>query len=120
MNKNLIELPVSIQNEIKQTLKAFDEVSVIFEYGKYNVSTSVCIKAVYGEDHQVMGTYKSKEVFSKEEQILNYMESFHEYDTDYKGKKDYNMISKLNNMSYKTKWNTKFRFNTNSNIEIIL
>ena len=87
--KELNTLPSEVVEKVKNTLRAFDEVHVIYEYGEYHVSAGLCIKSSYGVDHEFIGTYKSKEVFTEEERILNYINSFQDYPIEYKGKRNY-------------------------------
>ena len=70
------ELPEEIKEKALDILKAYDEVSVIFEYGKYNVTTGCCIKSVYAPDHKVCGRYFAKDLYTKEQRYENYKESF--------------------------------------------
>ena len=72
----LENLPEEIQEKVKEVLKAYRRVSVIFEYGKFEVSVGSCIKANYHWDHFVCGRYEDKEVYSEEERRLNYKEVF--------------------------------------------
>ena len=87
--KNLNTLPSEVIEKVKNTLRAYDEVHVIFEYGEYHVSAGLCIKATYGADHEFIGTYKAKEVFTDKERILNYVNEFQSYPIEYKGKRNY-------------------------------
>lgn len=99
------ELPMDVQEKIKQDLKAFDECHVVYEYGKYNVGGGICLKSKYADDFEVIGTYYAKDIFTEEERIINYVESFHDYPIQYKGKRDYiGFIKKL------TSWNDKVKF----------
>ena len=88
--KKLNELPIDVQERIKSTLNAYDEVDVFYEYGKYNFG--VTLKSKYGEDHEYIGTYKAKEVYTEEERILNYVNEFQCYPIQYKGKRDYSIF----------------------------
>lgn len=92
---NLNTLPSEVQEKVKNTLKAYNEVSVIFEDGRYNVTTGTLIKASYSNDHKVIGRYKADEVFTEEEMIINYIEEFKSYPSQYKGKRDYRFINSL-------------------------
>lgn len=103
-NEKIETLPVSIQNEIRETLKAYDEVNVEFEYGEYRVLTGVMLTATYAPDHRFVGTYKANEVFTLEERTINYAESFHDFPIWYKGKRDYRM---MNDCGYD--WSIKFK-----------
>ena len=93
--KDLNTLPVEVQNEVKDILKAYNEVNVTFEYGEYHVSPCISLKATYGEDHEFIGTYKAKEVYTEKERTINYVESFHDYPIWYKGKRDYRWLHNL-------------------------
>lgn len=97
------ELPKKVQEEIKNTLKAYSEVFVVYENGKYNVGVGVALKSHYATDHEVIGTFYSKDIFTLEERIINYAEAFHEFHPAYKGKRDYRMMNEL-----KGKWDTRF------------
>jgi hypothetical protein len=109
--KKFETLPMNIQNDIRKILKAFDNCYVTFEYGEYHVSSGFGIKAEYGSDYEWIGDYTAKEIFTEEEMMLNYIESFHSYPPNYKGKRDYKMLNKIEG-----KWETKFKFNTNGDI----
>ena len=113
MNSEPIEsLPVDVQNEIRRMLKAYNEASVTYEYGRYHIG-GVSIKKEYGADHRYVGTYFADDVYTEEERMINYMESFHEYPIQYKGKRDYRW---LNSIGFD--WNLKFKFDENGNYEI--
>lgn len=88
--KNFIELPESIQNRIKNHLKAYDEVSVWYENGEYSFGTF--IKRQYAKDHEFIGTYRSEDIYTEEERILNYVNEFQCYPIQYKGKRDYSIF----------------------------
>lgn len=72
----LSELPEEVQNEAKSILKAYNSVNVVFEYNKFHVSTSICIKSSYNFDHFVCGRYNADEVYTPEERRQNYIECF--------------------------------------------
>ena len=93
--KNFNELPENIQKKVKEILTCYDECNVIFEYGEYKVSTGMAIKNHYAPDHKVIGYYNKNEIYTKEEQIINYVESFNDYPIEYKGKRDYTLLKKL-------------------------
>jgi hypothetical protein len=96
--KSFNELPESIQEEIKNTLRVFDGCYVIYEYGKYNVTTGIALKKEYAADHEFIGEYKANEMYSNDERIVNYIEEFLSYPAQYKGKKDWKMIKELENL----------------------
>jgi hypothetical protein len=93
LNKdNLKDFPQDVQTKVLDILKAYNKVTVSYEYGVYNVSTGSCIKAVYGEDHEVYGDFHAEDIYTIEERTENYIESFHEYPIWYKGKRDYQAL----------------------------
>lgn len=87
--RDLNTLPIETIKKIKDVLKAYDEVNVYFENGQYHVSTGHCLRATYGTDFKNIGTYKSKDVYTKQERILNYVNEFQDYPINYKGKRNY-------------------------------
>lgn len=105
--KNFNELPENIQTRIKSYLSAYGTVDVFFENGDYNFGT--CLKAHYAADHEYIGTYKASEIYSPEEMIINYVNNFHAFPIEYKGKRDY-AILKDYSAQYKM---------VNGNIEIV-
>jgi len=106
--KKLNELPVEIQNKIKSVLRAYDECDVTFEYGEYHMG-GICLKSSYGADHEYIGCYKASEVYTPEERTLNYVECFHDYPIQYKGKRDYRWLKTLSR-------NAKLGYDTDGNI----
>ncbi len=72
----LEKLPEDIQTEVKNTLKAFNTCTVVYEYGKFHASASTCIKSDYNFDHFVCGHYLAEEVYTFEERRQNYIEVF--------------------------------------------
>jgi hypothetical protein len=107
--KDFYELPLNVQEQAKKTLRSFDEVNVIFEYGEYHVSAGIAVKSHYADDHEYIGHYKADDIFTPEERIINYVESFHSYPVQYKGKRDYNMINSLT-------WDDRVKFDEEGNI----
>lgn len=92
--KNFNELPIEIQDQVKKTLRAYDEETVWFENGRYTYGIS--IQSKYAADHEYIGTYYAKDVYTEEERIVNYCEEFHCYPIQYKGKRDYDLIKDWN------------------------
>lgn len=72
----LEKLPEEIQQEVRQTLKAYQRCNVYFEYGKFHTRTGYCVKAEYNFDHFVCGEYKASDVYTEEERRQNFIESF--------------------------------------------
>lgn len=88
-------LPKAIQKQVKNTLRAYDDCSVVFENGRYSVGGGVMIKAHYADDHEVIGNYRADEIYTETERIENYINQFHDYPTNYKGNRDYQFIKDL-------------------------
>lgn len=119
-------LPVEIQADIKRTLRAYDKCNVYYEYGEYHVSTAYFLSAEYAPDFRTIGEFTAKELFTPEERMINYIESFHEYPIGYKGKRDYKMLNELDNeksitlldgtVSRYPNWDAKFAFDDNGNL----
>lgn len=87
--EDLAMFDAEIQKKILDVLKAYDKVTVSYEYGEYQVSTGACVKARYGEDHEVFGTWYAEDVYTLEERTENYIEMFQDYPIWYKGVRDY-------------------------------
>lgn len=85
--KKFNELPENVQQKIKNTLRAYDTVTVFFENGDYHFG--ICLKAHYADDHEYIGHYSADEIYTEEERILNYVNEFQCYPIEYKGKRDY-------------------------------
>lgn len=75
--------------DILETLKAYEEIFVTRENGKFDVSASICLSArAKASDFKVWRIF-AKEIYDEKERMLNFVESFAEYPDDYTGKRDY-------------------------------
>ena len=72
----LEELPEATQKKVRDTLKAFDQVTVTYERAQFTVSTGTFLSAHYPTDHFVCGTYHQKEVYTPDERKANFLEEF--------------------------------------------
>lgn len=88
--KKFYELPETAQLKIKDTLRAYNSVDVYYENGEYHFG--LVIKKNYAPDHEVIGTFYAKDIFTEEEMILNYVNEFQSYPITYKGKRDYSIF----------------------------
>lgn len=94
--RNLLNrLPRKTVEEIEMVLKAYDECHVIYQNGKHEVMTDWCLKDEYPMDYKYIGELKAKDIFSKEELIENYINTFCSYPVKYNNKKDYAMLRKM-------------------------
>ena len=109
----LNSLPINVQDQVKDTLKAYDHVNVWFSNGEYHVSSGCFIAAVYASDDKFIGTFNAKDIYTDNERIINYVESFHDYPIEYKGKRDYKLLDSIGN-----DYSVKFTFDENGNIII--
>ena len=105
------KLPVETQAKVKDVLCAYDTCTV--EQNKntkeYYVTTSTLLTNEYTRKF-VMKVNKN-DVFTKEEQIVNYVNEFKSYPLEYKGTRDYNKLQLLDN-NYKA-------ILVNGNIDIV-
>lgn len=72
----LEELPEETQQEVRDTLRAFDECYVEYFNNQWYVSTCIVLLAKYPRDQFTAGTYKAKEVYTKEQRRQNFIEEF--------------------------------------------
>ena len=88
-------LPIDVQNEVKNTLKAFDRCNVTIEEGVYKVHTSYMLTSD-NRDIQHLGEIHKDDVYSNDEKIVNYVNEFRCYPAEYKGEKDYTKVRDRN------------------------
>jgi len=81
LNQPLNTLPDYIQACVRNTLKCYDETSVLFYNGKYHERTGTMLLATYPADYKVIGYYTAKEVYTLEERENNYIEQFGDFMT---------------------------------------
>jgi hypothetical protein len=107
--KQFNNLPETVQAKVKEILRAYRKCYVVYEYGEYHVSAGIALKAKYAPDHEFIGEYRDTEIYTDAERVINYVESFHDYPIEYRGKRDYRMINALT-------WSDKVKFDDNGNI----
>ena len=90
---NFNELPETVKETVKGILKAYDYVNVWFENGEYSFVD--VLQKQYAPDHKFIGTYRSEDVYTETERIENYINEFHDFPINYKGKRDYAMLKKM-------------------------
>lgn len=88
-------LPLSVKQQAKDTLRAFNSVHITFSNGKYKVSTGIALLGHYPDDYKVIGDVAASDIYTSDEQIVNYIECFHDYPPQYKGSRDYDMLRYL-------------------------
>lgn len=88
-------LPNEVQDKIYDTLGAYDTCNVIFENGEYKVFTASFIISNYPEDFRVVGYFHKDELFTEEEQITNYVNTFRSYPPNYRGPKDWGLLREV-------------------------
>ena len=111
-------LPMEVQEKIKDTLEAYDNVYLTFEHGIYWVKTGIMVKSEYSKDHQFIGVFNVNTVFSENDKIVNYVNNFHSYPTNYNGVKDWELMSKLRENGYGENA-LKVRMDENGNIVLV-
>ncbi len=93
INKQAFDaLPLSVREDVKRTLRCFNEVHITFYNGEYHVSTGIMLMGHYPDDHRVIGDVHKDDIYTPDEQIINYIESFHDYPIQYKGSRDYDLM----------------------------
>ncbi|MCT4662844.1 MAG: hypothetical protein N4A40_13355 [Tissierellales bacterium] len=98
-NKEIFNsLPEDVRADIKRVLGAYDECNVVYEDGVYNVSPSTALRSNYSSDRKSYGTFYKKDVLTPEEQELKYIENFHSYPSNYKGKRNYKFLKELSDL----------------------
>lgn len=91
--EKLATLPQEVQSYVMSTLKAYPEVTVSYENGQY--SYGVCLKKEYATDHEVLGTIYQSDIYNEVERMENYINTFCDYPIEYKGKRNYKMIKRM-------------------------
>lgn len=80
------ELPEEIRKQALETLKVYHCVTIEFYNGEYHEAAMAGILGHYPEDHKFIGNAYDDDMYTEKERILNYVESFHDYPREYKGK----------------------------------
>jgi hypothetical protein len=93
--EQIAEFPQEVQEQIYDTLKAYNSVSVLYEYGEWHVSSSDCLKAQYGADFKVYGRIYVDDIYTEEERTQNYIDTFNDYPYWYKGSRQYPIPANL-------------------------
>ena len=94
------QLPKETQNKVKSVLCAYDNCIVErkIKTGEYIVSVSVALLNHYTTEF-VMKINKN-DIYTEDEQIVNYVNEFRSYPVEYKGNKDYR-DARLKDRNYK-------------------
>ena len=92
MNTLFNTLTTELQNEIKSTLSAYPSTSVYKKADGTLYSTNVvCIHT--GDYDEFIAEFKEADIFTENEIIINYVESFRDYPTKYKGRRNYKELN---------------------------
>ena len=92
--KKFENLPVDVQETIKDYLKAFNKVYVYYGNGEYRFS--FVLKDYYAPGYRFIGEYYAEDIYSLEERILNYVNEYRSYPIEYKGVRDYSIFKDYN------------------------
>ena len=76
---NVKEKMDKMWEDVKRTLKVYDECTMVYENGEWKVRVEHVITAYKDPRDKVLGTVKVDEVYTKEEQQLNYIEAFRSF-----------------------------------------
>lgn len=109
----------TVQQNILNLLKAYSEVRVMknIRTGLVEVVTHVMLQNCY--DDVELETIRSKDVYTEEELILNYLDEFIEYPIEYEGERDYNLLSDLHSLK-RVKQYYVLKFNPKGDIVLII
>lgn len=72
----LNSLPQETKDNVLSTLKAFNECTLIFSNGCYQVSVAYFLLERYSEDYKVIGCFSQKDIYTIEERVKNFREEF--------------------------------------------
>lgn len=98
-------LPDEVKTEIRGTCKVYDRAFVTYYYGTYHVSAGYGICSKYPADHRSVGVYFAEDIYTEEERMVNYIECFHDFPHNYKGRRDYGILRGI-----EKNWDVKFKF----------
>ena len=65
-----------IVEDVKRTLKCYDETYITYEYGEYKEMPMIGIYKEYAPDHKFIGSVRAKDIYTLEERIENYESEF--------------------------------------------
>ena len=88
--KKFENLPVDVQETIKDYLKVYNKVYVHYGNGEYRFS--YILKDYYAPGYRFIGEYYAEDIYSLEERILNYVNEYRSYPIEYKGVRDYSIL----------------------------
>ena len=87
--KTLNSLPPCVQDEVRDMLRAYNTCNVYkhLTSGDYSVTVGSCLSATYTKEK--IAAFSADQVFTTEEKIENYINTFGSYPIEYSGKRDY-------------------------------
>ena len=74
--EELEKLPDELVQEVKKTLKCYDETYITFEYGEFKEMPMIGLYKSYAPDHKFIGTVRAEDIYTLEERIENYESEF--------------------------------------------
>lgn len=113
------ELPIKIQESVRETLKAYNEVYVYQDLDTKRLRTSTSIYISANPTETLLCSFKVEEIFNKEERILNYTETFGSYPIEYDGNRDYDLLKEISEVVNKEVSERDFHLEYNSDGDII-
>ena len=95
MTKNEIfqTLPLKAQSEISDTLKAYSKVDFYFRGCEFQVRAFTILSAT-NDGYTHLASFNKDDIFSEEEQIVNYVNSFRSFPIEYNGNKNWKELKK--------------------------
>lgn len=74
------KFPTRVQKEIISVLGVYNKCHVNFEFGKWDVTPDICLRAYYGKDHRVFGTFEYDNLVNK---VKGLKEAREKYEADF-------------------------------------
>ena len=93
------DLPQEAKDELRKALVAFPDASLWKQGDKYFTTEGVSIVKKYDDEYGLehIGKYHDYEVFSDKERIENYINTFRDYPSEYKGLRNYSLMREMDN-----------------------
>ena len=112
------EFSEAVVQDVVETLKAFSTARVIRENGIYTTTTGVCLTNSDNSDDFKVWEFHKDSFFSADEQVENYVNEFKDYPAEYKGRRNYSELRKLDGVdTYRN--DTHVAVMVDGNIEIV-
>jgi hypothetical protein len=76
--EKLESYPTELVEQVKKTLRAYDETYITYENGEYKEMPMFGVYGTYAKDYKFIGAVRQEDIFTLEERIENYESVFKE------------------------------------------